>query len=761
MRHTGMHAVVMMVLGAVLCGPAFGQGSAKAGIAFCCSPNNDLFRLLNADGETWTRFETPSDAVRFSPPGYGVLILADQYPDTPVDIPTTLLDDAAAKGLRLYIEFPQSVMGVYVGTARDARWERVVVASGFFGNPAPLTILSAHDCRFTPLDRANPSLSLIRVAGYDKAAFPLPESEGPRSPEAKVFPILIKHPLTNALIAGTKLSNISTGRYAPMEQWRLLWQGILQWVAGKPFEMRSWMSTVYPSYGSTDMLPETAERDAMRKAADWYQESRMLVHPDWANRVQEMRSQKDQIGPPLDADYPVGDGKLGILEGFTSAIDPYGRQPVRYWVRADCVSESAMAMALTGIVHGDQPLQQIASSLQDYLYFDSLLAKGPRAEPRHPSYGLLGWNTDAGLGVYYGDDNARAMLATMAATAVLKTDRWEESLIRSLLANLRTTGKSGFRGNSLNEDILREKGWRAFYDSEPVNIAPHYEAYLWACYLWGYKHTGFQPFLERAKAGITRTMAEYPSGWRWTNGMQQERARMLLPLAWLVRVEDTEEHRGWIKKIAQDLLRLQDGIGGIREELGAPEMGQLTPPKSHEEYGVNESPVIQQDGDPACDLLYTLGFAFLGLHEAAEATGDQILAEAEKRLSSFLCRVQARSPIHNDFDGGWYRGFDLKRWDFWGSSGDAGWGVWALETGWHQAWIPSVMALRQLKTSLWDMTLEISLEKYMQKMEPLMFTGGGPVAPPESQPAPAPAPEAAPAPEVTPAPEAPPAPGSH
>lgn len=34
-------------------------------------------------------------------------------------------------------------------------------------------------------------------------------------------------------------------------------------------------------------------------------------------------------------------------------------------------------------------------------------------------------------------------------------------------------------------------------------------------------------------------MASYPEQWSWTNGIQQERARMILPLAWLYRVEPT------------------------------------------------------------------------------------------------------------------------------------------------------------------------------------------------------------------------------
>ena len=48
---------------------------------------------------------------------------------------------------------------------------------------------------------------------------------------------------------------------------------------------------------------------------------------------------------------------------------------------------------------------------------------------------------------------------------------------------------------------------------------------------------------------------------------------MLLPLAWLVRLEDTPEHRGWLRRIATDLLALQQPCGAIREQLGKPGLG--------------------------------------------------------------------------------------------------------------------------------------------------------------------------------------------
>ena len=78
------------------------------------------------------------------------------------------------------------------------------------------------------------------------------------------------------------------------------------------------------------------------------------------------------------------------------------------------------------------------------------------------------------------------------------------------------------------------------------------------------------------------TMEAYPDKWIWTNGIQQERARMVLPLAWLVRIEDTPEHRQWLDKIVQKILENQDASGAIREELGSGK-GKFGKTKSNDE----------------------------------------------------------------------------------------------------------------------------------------------------------------------------------
>ena len=132
------------------------------------------------------------------------------------------------------------------------------------------------------------------------------------------------------------------------------------------------------------------------------------------------------------------------------------------------------------------------------------------------------------------------------------------------------TGPLGFRGGRLEERELQERGWRTYWETERTHYAPHYESWLWACFLWAYARTGFAPFLERAATGIRLTMAAYPDEWRWTNGIQQERARMLLALSWLVRVEASPTHRQWLHFMAGEPLRGQASCGAIREELGQP-----------------------------------------------------------------------------------------------------------------------------------------------------------------------------------------------
>ncbi len=133
-------------------------------------------------------------------------------------------------------------------------------------------------------------------------------------------------------------------------------------------------------------------------------------------------------------------------------------------------------------------------------------------------------------------------------------------------------------------------------------------------------------------------------------------------------------------------------------------------------------------------MLYACNFALIGLHEAAAATGDPFYAEAEEKLARFLCRIQVRSPAQPQLDGAWYRAFNFRNWQYWAANADWEWGPWCTETGWTQPWIAGTLALRQMKTSLWDLTKDVAIgpafQKHRTEMLPddVLATGGTPSA---------------------------------
>ena len=299
-------------------------------------------------------------------------------------------------------------------------------------------------------------------------------------------------------MATTKLSGFVTGRYAPARDWLLVWDRILSALAPeRPLQLK-FTPAVEPAWGPTAKLPRRFQRQAFTEAARWFASSHLLVHPSEKESLYQALARNEETTAPARLDAPQGDGSLGILEGYASGIRWDGHQLRRLPLRADCNAESAMVLALDARLNRNKRSQAIASNLLDFVYFNSGICRGARADPQHPAFGLIGWGdiAPAWLVANYGDDNARAMLATAVAGASLDTDRWDERLMRALLANLRTTGKLGFRGDRIDLPALGKNGWKPYYQGEVVNYSPHFESYLWACYLWAYRQTGFEPFLE-------------------------------------------------------------------------------------------------------------------------------------------------------------------------------------------------------------------------------------------------------------------------
>ncbi len=711
-------------------------------ISLSCKEDNDLYRALLVNKIDCIRYNTPEEAVKNSLEGEGVLILADEYPGKTTAVDASLFEKARNKKLRLYVEYPSYLPGIEIGSPRGTQWERAVISSDAFA-PAlqKLRILAIHDCHFVTMKAENADIVIARIAGFDSAVYGLPK---------ETFPILseISQPVKEGglLIATTKLSQFLTARYAPADAWIAIWGHILEWVQpGIKNIALKWTPDVHPGFAKRDYLPHDVERVALRRGIDWFLNSHMLLHPDMMVQYNKPANLPvpAKADPDLTQDWPyghrtakmlknvpIGDGTLGIMEGFDSKIFSDGSQPVKWWNRNDCNGEVAGAIGLAGRELHDQKYIKTSENIGDWLYFKSKMSLGDRADPNNPAYGLFGWNDSPkyagpgygdGFGVYYGDDNARSMLGMILAAAANNTDRYDERILKCMLGNLRISGVFGFQRDRIDQGPLEKIGWEKLFRDKITSYSPHYQANMWACYLWAYRHTGFDLFLNRAKTAIGMTMAAYPDKWKWTNGIQQERAKMLLPLAWLIRVEDTPEHHEWLHRIASDMLASQDISGAIREEIGVAGKGGFPPTSSNEAYGTSEAPLIQKNGDAACDLLYTLDFAFLGLHEAAAATGDQLYINAEEKLAKFLCRIQIRSEKHLELDGGWFRAFDFKRWEYWASNSDAGWGAWSIESGWTQSWITAILSLREMKTSIWDFTKDSKIDKHFEDLRKLML----------------------------------------
>ena len=679
----------------------FACSAGKSTIVISCSEDNDLYKVMKQNNISVKRYDTPEEAVKRAKKGSGLLILADGYPVNTTSLDTLIYKEAVRKKLKLYIEYPSWLPGMKSRQPRETLLERVVVTTDMIKGLDKMQILSIHGCFYTPFDADNHLLSLSKVAGFDRAVY----GTGGDS-HAILFNFQ-----SDILVSTTKLSQFVTARYAPKESMQALWEYILTWVTGgnEKFKTLSWETTVRATYSPDEELAADAARIAVQRGIDWHTNAKMLLSEGGWNEYRDLWKLDDYdmntTVPAVNnaAPQPLsdpGDGTFGVLEGIASEVRLDGSQPVRWWLRSDSNGESSLAFALRSAMDGDTTSRLIAGNLLDWLYFKSGLFQN---DPSEPNYGLLFWAPGNAQALYQ-DNDIKAILGCMGTAGLLETDRWDEVLVKNILGNFRTTGVNGFRGRRIENPDLIKKGWQSYMKRDFTLYQPHYEAWTWSSYLWLYDKAGWKPLLEKTRKGISMMMNAYPDGWRWTNGIQQERGRMLLPLAWLIRVDDRPEYRQWIKQLADDIEKCQDESGAIREELGDPSKGDYVPPLSNEAYGTNEAPLIQENGDKVADLLYTCNFTFVGLHEAYAATGDIQFRRMADKLADFLVRVQVKSDKHTSLDGGWMRAFDYGRWDYLGSNADSGWGAWSIEAGWTQAWVPGVLAMRELETNLWQIS---------------------------------------------------------
>lgn len=654
-------------------------------LILCCREENDICIILKNEGYECKRFDKLDDALENANEGMGLMVLSDDYPIQKLVVDNRILDVCKEKKLKVYFEYPMKFEGYDLNEPVKTGYERLAVSSGFFGEKLEeLCVMMLNGCWYLPVENVVPHLCMAKVAGYDKAVFGLPE---------KIHPILFQSEKDPDIMVCTScLSRVITARYAPVKRWKGLWEHLLYWISSGEFTGElSWKSTVGPTYGPDDKLPADIELKAMKRIYGWMR-NYAIYSVDW---------------------------KKGAIEGYESAIDHMGRQKIRNIVRGDCVAEVGMSMALDWNISKDPDKKDLSGAILDYVLSSPDFFQD---DPNTPMYGLNNWYVNGP--VFYGDDNARVVMATLVAAAMLNESRWDEKTLKNLLANLRTTNKLGFRHNRLDSrSFANGENWTYYaYEDTKVSYAPHYQAYLWAAFLWAYELTGYEEFLVKPRNALKMCMEVYPDGWTWTNSLTDEIANILLPLAFLVKVDDTPQHREWLTRIVEDLLEHMDETGAIKDAFGDISKGKYPPPQSNESYGTTEASIIQDGSEPATDLMYTTAYAFLGLHEAAEVLKDIKIKAAEDKLAEFLCRIQVSSDEHKYLDGVWMRCFDYEKWEYWGSSADIGWGAWCVESGWLNSWIPCVFALRREGKSIIDLADSDRFKKIIDDLAEEMFT---------------------------------------
>lgn len=699
--------IVVIVLLSISC-----SNNPNDKLIFVCDEDNDLYRAMVETNGEYQRFTSAKEALEIAAPRSGIFVLADNYPNKKVLIPNGFFEKAKAKSIKLYVEFPDTLPGIKTGIIQKIKKERGVITTDLFGKSLKeMRIVMIHDAHYVDVKVESPLMVLAKVAGFDKAIYGLDSTE--------THPILFELPESNILVSTIKLSQFITGRYAPKDAWASIWQFVFQWL--QPDEAvpeLHWRESVRPTYSKDKTISQNERMQAASRGVEWFYKSNLLA-----------TSSEVKNGKALEITSDGEYGKEGIRECFLSQINFDGSQSISESRRGDCTSEAAMALSLRGMIEDNELDKATAENLQDYVYFNSRMRQGPRNDPNNSEFGFIDWfqREDDNKGVYYADDNARVVMGTLVTSAALKTNKWDESIVANILANFRATSiYTGFKprrldGSPKNGNTLA-KGWRFYHNAKDYyHFAPHYQSWIMAMYLWMYNKTKYEPLLKIAKLGIENMMKAYPEEWHWTNGLQQERARMILPLAWLLRVEDTSEHRKWLDQMVYDLLSFQDESGAIREDLGNVGHGKYAPPKSNKAYGTNEAPLIQENGDPIADMLYTSNFAFLSLTEAAAVTGDEKIKNALNKLSDFMVKIQVRSDSHPELDGAWFRAFEFNRWEYWGSNADLGWGVWSTETGWTQGWITTMLMMQELNTNFWDFTSQSNAADTFEKYKKLML----------------------------------------
>lgn len=623
---------------------------------FKCQEDNELYQLIRNTGVICKRSNSTGQVLSEIEPDSFLCIFEDDYPKKNSVITKEMLEIISKKRIRVLIEYPREVYGIRQEKVKRLDRERIVCNETM--------MIGQNNCDYVipfHVDKGNIIYSYAKVAGYRKAVYGLPDDS---------LPYLFCHDAyPDVVMTSSKISSPVSSRYKPVSYFSEMYRTLFS--LELIFE-----ESVAPSMKIDEKVSISEITDAVRLSTDWFKTYMLSI---------DYRGMK-------------------AYEGFSSKVNIDGSQSLADSFRNDCAGETSLVLALDHLRSNNDESRKLSIALMEYIFSDA----NQSLDMSKDEGGFIKWYAN-GDGIYYTDDNARLLMGVMTGCSVLNTNRFDEGIIKCILAFARSMPSQGIHMNCLRfRDSMITDDWtyEDLKTKKTINYSPHYVSYIWVVFLLTYGLTGDAELLSICKKGIFHMMERYPDKWKWTNGIMAEVSRMILPLSLLCHYDNDCRAEEYLEMMIGAVIEQTDENGCMIEKMILLENGKYPPPENNEDYGKYEAPVIQENGDTACDLLYSQNFAYLGLHEALFQVNDERIRRLSDVMTDFIVKIQTRSAVHPELNGVWMRSFDPVLWEYWGSGADAGWAALCVESGWTNSWLNIVLSLREMNKSLTDFFVE-------------------------------------------------------
>lgn len=561
------------------------------------------------------------------------------------------LERCRESGARLFCECCRSIGTMYVTDRRSALNERLVChtdAALMHMNPG--TILDNYASYYLPqafLPRGGKLY--LSFCGLPMAHSHM-EAPDPKTLTADQWALWEEE--ETLLLAAFPVAQAVSARYAPHAEWEKLFQGIVRWTCSlSETVVLPAMPKAY-QMGNAEIFPDFFQNaeNAVNRAVSWFSRSGVLNQNGWTNRV---------------------------YEGLSAKIEPDGTQPYAHIYRTDCAGETAMAFYAHYLMTGDSDSLSVSDSIEQYC-FEHMMQQDGLLD------GMVRWSQEAWT-VCYADDVARFLLGSLYKVQYSGNSQYMPLIKKSLDFLLKTTGTNGLRDARTDAFLLTsQQDIDALAGAASEWTSAHYNAYYLAALILYGKLSEEGAYIKAGEKGLVSLMRLYPHTKR-EHSETQEQCRLVLPLALLYHVVPKKEYREWLYRVCHDLQKHLHKSGGYLEWDS-----DYSAVFSRKEG--TECSLLAKNGDPVCDLLYSLNWLPLGFLQAWLATEDEWILQLWQDICRFLmkCQICSEDP---KIDGAWARAVDVEKMEVFAMPNDAGWGPWAIESGWTVGEITAGMAL--------------------------------------------------------------------